>query len=263
MLKQFAMARTTPVSNLTKRSSNLCFRLVLAAITGTALGFVVLPILEPLLNTTAAGLSPLAYSHISRSSALVAYTLIWVSMLAGLSITSKASRKFPGVSASFGLHRYTTLLGLGFAAMHVLTLLSDKYMNFSIGQLLTPFMAGSYKPQWLGLGQIALYSFVVIAFSFYARNRIGVRTWRLIHSLSFALFLMTLMHGMQSSADSSIWWVQGLYWVSAVTVLLGSLYRVLAARAGRSKATVAATGLVAAGGRSQTRPTPRVLQPQQ
>jgi predicted ferric reductase len=163
------------------------------------------------------------------------------------------------MSASFGLHRYTTLLGLGFALMHALSLLGDPYMGYTLGQILTPFMAGSYKTQWLGLGQVALYSLAVVSFSFYARNRLGVRTWRLIHSLSFALFLIALIHGLQSGSDSGYWWASALYWVSAVSVLVGSIYRVTAVRTGRSREKAVATGLVAVGGRAQARPAPRVL----
>jgi predicted ferric reductase len=143
--------------------------------------------------------------------------------------------------------------------MHALSLLGDPYMGYTLGQILTPFMAGSYKPQWLGLGQVALYSLAVVAFSFYVRNRLGIRTWRLIHSLSFALFLMALIHGLQSGSDSGYWWASTLYWVSAISVLVGSIFRVAAVRIGRSREKAVATGLVAAGGRAQARPAPRAL----
>ncbi|HKP53748.1 MAG TPA: hypothetical protein VJ183_13990 [Chloroflexia bacterium] len=263
MLKQFITSRQAKSANdIPKKACNLWFRMVLAVITGTAVGLVAIPLLFPALLVTSSGLAPEAYSHIVRSSAFVAYLLLWASMLAGLSITSKAGRKWPGMSWSFGLHRYTTLLGLGFAVMHVLALLGDGYMTYTLGEVLVPFMAGSYKTQWLGLGQVALYSMAIIAFSFYARNRIGVRTWRLIHSLSFALFLMALIHGLQTGSDSGSWWASALYWMSAASVLLGALYRVLAARTGRPKEKIAATGLIAVGGKAQSRQMPRVLHAQ-
>jgi predicted ferric reductase len=242
-----------------RKTSSSRFRLVLTIITGTAVGAVAVPVVGPILGGETAGLTPQAISHITRSSALAAYLLIWVSMLAGLSITSKAARKGPGMAASFGLHRYTTLLGLGFALMHALSLLGDPYMNYTVGELLVPFTAGSYKPHWLGLGQVALYLIAMIAASFYARNKLGMRTWRLIHSLSFALFLMALIHGVQSGSDSSYTWGQGLYWVSGASVLFGSLYRVLAVRAGRPRERAVQTGLVIVGGKAQARPAARVL----
>ena len=256
MLKQLTIRRTEVSTN---QSANFWFRAVVTAITLAALGFVALPTIGTMLETSTFGLTPIAYSHITRSSALVAYVLIWASMLAGLSITGKTGRKWPGMSMSFGLHRYTTLLGLGFASIHALSLLSGAFMPYTLGQLLMPFAAGGYKPQWVGLGQVALYSMVIVSASFYVRNKIGVHTWRLIHSLSFALFLMALIHGLQVGSDSATPWASALYWFSATSILLGSLYRVLAARAGRPRAQVTTTGLVAVGGRSQSRTMPRVL----
>lgn len=260
MSNPFISPQTKPTNKVLNTIGRLWFRAMLVGITAVALGAVLLPVAAMLL----AGASPdpeyQAFSHVTRSSAFVAYILIWVSMLAGLSITSKLSRKGPGMSVSFGLHRYMTMLGLGFAAMHVLALLGDKYMGYTLGGLLIPFTAGSYKTQWLGLGQIAFYSFAIIAFSFYARKRLGVRAWRLIHALSFALFLMTLIHGLQSGSDSSNWWASALYWVSAVSILVVSTYRVLVVRVGRSKERATATGLIAVGGRAQARPEPGVAQ---
>jgi predicted ferric reductase len=228
------------------------FRLVLATIACTAVAVVALPVIVSMINAGSPGLTTEAYSHITRASAYVAYVLIWMSMLAGLSITGKAGRKRPGMQWRFGLHRYTSLLGLGFACVHALSLLGVQYMNYTIGQLLVPFIASSYNPRWVGLGQVALYSLGVVAFSFYARDRLGVRAWRLIHSLSFALFLITLIHGLQIGSDSGNLWARALYWVSATSVLLGSIYRMLAVRAGHHKASVAATGLITVGGKAQT-----------
>src|SRR5690349_11455487 len=57
---------------------------------------------------------------ITRASALVAYGLLWLSMLAGLSMTSRLSRLWPGGPTTFALHRFSSLLGLGFALLHAL-----------------------------------------------------------------------------------------------------------------------------------------------
>ena len=241
--------------------NNPWFRIVLTSVTTAAVAMVALPMLVPILLGTASGSAYEIYSHITRSSAFVAYLLLWVSMLAGLSITGKSARRWPGMASSFGVHRYTTLLGLGFAVLHALSLLGDHFMGYTLGRLLTPFLAGTHKPQWIGLGQFALYALAVISLSFYVRNRIGIRAWRLIHSLSFALFLTALIHGLQTGSDSGQWWATALYCVSAASVLLGSIYRVLSARAGRPKSAAAATGLLAVAGKAQTPPSARVLQP--
>ena len=229
--------------------------LIAAAATGAALAGALLPLL-PTLAGSLAGATPHAYWYISRACAFVAFGLLWLSMLAGLGITGGLARRWPSLPGAFELHRFTALLGLGFAAAHALVLLGDAYSNYSLGQLLTPFFAGAYRPVWVGFGQVSIYLLAAVAGSFYVKDRLGVRAWRLIHMLSFALFVLTLAHGLGSGTDSGAAWAQALYWGSAVSVLGLSLQRMRVVRGGRSRAAGARTGLVAAGGMGQApRPT--------
>ena len=208
----------------------------------------------PALAGSFSGAAPHAYWYISRACAFVAFGLLWLSMLAGLGITSRLARYWPSLPGSFELHRFTALLGLGFAAMHVLVLLADQYINYSVAQLLVPFMSSNYRQAWVGFGQLAIYLLAAVAFSFYVKDRLGIHAWRLIHMLSFALFLMTIIHGVASGTDSGDLWAQALYWGSALSVLGLSVYRVPAVRRGRAKADRAATGLLATGGRAPSPP---------
>ena len=127
--------------------------LIAAAATGAALAGALLPLL-PTLAGSLAGATPHAYWYISRACAFVAFGLLWLSMLAGLGITGGLARRWPSLPGAFELHRFTALLGLGFAATHALVLLGDAYSNYSLGQLLTPFFAGDYRPVWVGFGQV-------------------------------------------------------------------------------------------------------------
>lgn len=260
-MNTLATTKQIELTNNTKKANNLGYRAVLGLIATAAVCLVAGPLLLSMYDGTFTGAQYEIVSHITRSSAFAAYILIWGAMLAGLSITSKAARKRPGVAWSFGVHRFTTLLGLGFAGLHGLSLLGDPFMGYTMEQVLVPFGAGTYKPQWIGLGQVALYALAVVAFSFYLRNRIGVRTWRLIHSLSFALFLMALIHGLQTGSDSGSWWATALYWTSSGSIALGSVNRIVSARKGQSKQSAGATGLIAVAGKAQVLPAARVLQP--
>jgi predicted ferric reductase len=253
MFSQSKTRQNEPMVGAPRQRTALWFWMLLAIAGGVAFGVAVLPALLG----SVSGSSPHVFWYVSRAAAFVAYVLLWMSMLAGLGITSKLSRFWPGMPASFELHRYTALLGLGFALFHALILLGDKYINYTLVQLLIPFMSSNYLPEWVGFGQVAFYLLSVVALSFYFRDRIGVRTWRLIHMLSFALFLAAMVHGLQSGTDSTDWWAQGLYWVSIASVLFGSVYRVIALRIGRSRKALAASGLVAAAGRAQVSPSRR------
>jgi predicted ferric reductase len=144
---------------------------------------------------------------------------------------------------------------------HALMLLGDRSLNYTVGQILVPFLGGAYNAQWVGFGQLAFYLLAVVALSFYFRGRLGIHAWRMIHMLSFALFLMVLIHGLKSGSASQNPWALALYWASGASVVLGSVYRAMSVRRGRAKSAVAAqTGLVVHAGRAQARPgqaTPR------
>lgn len=203
--------------------------LLLATAAGTLVAIWVLPIWLPGLNASLQGATPQVFWFLSRSSAIVAYSLLWLSMAFGLIITNKLARLWPGGPVAFDLHQYTSLLGLAFALFHALILLGDKYMNFHVLQILTPFATSGYRPAWVGLGQLAFYSMAIVALSFYLRRQIGSHIWRLIHYLSFGAYLLALTHAVVSGTDSVVFWASGLYWLSGGALLFLFFYRVLLA----------------------------------
>jgi predicted ferric reductase len=251
MFGRITRQQSEPVAGAARRKAPFRFWKVVIAAAVVGISLTLVPEALPGLANSLSGTAPQAYWYISRASAFVAFGLIWLSMLAGLGITSRLGRFWPGMPGNYELHRFTGLLGIGFGLIHALVLLGDKYMNYTLGQLLVPFMSGSYRPEWIGFGQLSFYILVVVAFSFYVRDRLGIYTWRMIHMLSFALFLMVIVHGLQSGTDSQTLWAQALYWGSAASVLLGSVCRVVAARTGRPKTAPSAKRLVAHAGRSQ------------
>src|SRR5439155_11876718 len=98
--------------------------------------------------------------------AFVAFGLLWLSMLAGLGITSMISRRWPGMPTSYEIHRFTGFLGIGFGLIHALVLLGDKYITYTLPQLLVPFLSSNYRPEWVGFGQLSFYLLLVVAFCF-------------------------------------------------------------------------------------------------
>ena len=201
--------------------------MLLAVTIGAVAAGVVLPNWLPGLSNSLLGEAPKAYWYLSRMSAMTAFVLLWLSMSSGVIITNKLARLWPGGPTAFDLHQYTSLLGLAFGLFHALILLGDKYMNYTLAQILIPFNSVDYKPGWVGLGQIAFYLMIIVAFSFYIRKRIGHKTWRAIHYISFAIFGLTLLHGIFSGTDSAEAWARGLYWASGISLLFLTVYRVL------------------------------------
>jgi len=216
-------------SNEFESSLNIqTFLLFMVAIAvGLLVAVVLLPSWMPNLAFSLGGAEPKAFWYLSRATAFVSLSLLWVSMALGLGITNKMARMWPGAPAAFAIHEYVSLLGLAFAIFHALIILGDQYINFTVVQLLTPFSTVAYKPQWVGLGQVGFYAWALIALSFYIRPTIGQKTWRLFHYLTFGLYFLALFHGIFSGTDSSANWAQQYYWFSGASLLFLFFVRIL------------------------------------
>lgn len=229
------MAVITPNNNLPSGKAVVWGMVALIGIVlGAAAAVVVLPIWAPALAETLVGVAPKGYWYLSRGAALVAYTLLWLSLALGLSMTSKVSRAWPGGPTVFELHQFTSLWALAYAVFHAVILLGDRYMAYTPLQLALPFGSVNYETFAVGLGQLALYIMLPVTFTFYVRQRIGQRAWRLVHYASFAVYLLATAHGLQAGTDSRATPVVALYALSAATIFFLTTYRVLMIFAARN-----------------------------
>lgn len=198
-----------------------------ASMLGMLVATLVLPFVLPNMAFSLSGDSPKAYWYLSRGTAFVSLSLLWLSMALGLGITNKMARLWPGMPATFAIHEYVSLLGLAFAAFHAFILLGDHYINFTLLQLFIPFSTTDYRPFWVGVGQIGFYIWLMVALSFYIRPVIGQKFWRLLHYLSFAMYLVGIFHAIFSGTDSSMGWAQNYYWFSAGSLIFLFFVRIV------------------------------------
>jgi predicted ferric reductase len=212
--------------------------LLLGAVAGALVAVVVLPVWLPVLSGSLLGPEPKAYWYLARISGLVSYTLLWLSMVFGLLMTGKLARAWPGGPAAFDLHQHTSLLGLALVLFHALILLGDRYIQATLVQVLVPFAYTGFAPLWVGLGQLAFYGLALVGLSFYVKDRLGRRAWRLVHFLSFAVFGLALAHGIASGTDGEAALTRALYWASGGSILFLTVYRALASWRVRPARTV-------------------------
>jgi predicted ferric reductase len=203
--------------------------LFVAMIVGLLIAVLILPAWLPNLSFSLGGDAPKVYWYLSRATAFVSLSLLWLSMALGLGMTNKMARLWPGAAAAFAIHEYVSLLGLAFAVFHAIVILGDHYINFTLLQLLIPFSTTDYRPFWVGIGQLAFYTWLILAISFYIRPLIGQKFWRFLHYASFGMYLMGIFHGLFSGTDTSAGWAQAYYWSSAGSLLFLLTYRILAA----------------------------------
>lgn len=158
------------------------------------------------------------YWYLSRASGLVAFWLLALSGGLGMSITSRLWDGLLDRSWVYEMHKFLSLLALGFIGFHVAVLIPDPWTSFGIADLVLAGHA-KYQPLAVALGVIAMYGAVVGTGSFWVKRWIGHKTWRLVHYTTFATFALALAHGLSVGTDSGETWME-LNYMAALFLFL-------------------------------------------
>jgi len=174
---------------------------------------------------------------ITRAAGLTGYFLIWLSMAWGLAIPSKIAQPLVEGTFTYDFHEHLSLLGLGFILLHIVVLMFDRYLRFSLAQLLIPFV-DSYRPFWVGLGIISLYVFLVVTVTFYLRAQIGTKAFRSIHMFSLLGYLGATFHGLFAGTDSALPVTMFLYGGTFLSIVFLTVYWLVMRQSEKAEVTV-------------------------
>jgi methionine sulfoxide reductase heme-binding subunit len=119
-------------------------------------------------------------------------------------------------------HRSAAVVTLALLGLHAVLLILDSYVDISVPGALVPFTAG-YGGFAVGLGTLAMYCLVVVALSGALRGRLAgspgaTRWWRPVHALAYAVWPLSIAHGLLVGSDTGTWWAWTLYGGSALAV---------------------------------------------
>jgi methionine sulfoxide reductase heme-binding subunit len=155
--------------------------------------------------------------YTARAGGLLAFALLTASVVLGLTLSGRARlRRWPRFAVE-DVHRFAGLLAGTFVGIHVLALLVDSYVPFSLTQVLVPGTA-SYRPLATALGVVGLELLAALAVANRYRKRLSYRFWRRTHYLNFAVWSLALVHGIASGTDSGTPWAVALYGLAAGAV---------------------------------------------
>jgi predicted ferric reductase len=137
---------------------------------------------------------------VSRSSGMVAWVLVTLSLCWGLFVSTKAVAKASTPSWLLDLHRFFGGLAVTFVAIHLLGLWADSYVEFGWAELFVPF-ASEWKSGAVAWGIVATYLLVAVELTSLAMKHLPRRLWRWIHHLSLPLYVMATYHGLAAGTD--------------------------------------------------------------
>jgi methionine sulfoxide reductase heme-binding subunit len=182
-------------------------------------------------NVIAASAGPSAYWYLTRSTGAVALVLLTLTVALGVvDVRRYASARWPRFVID-GLHRNLALVTLVFLVLHILTSVLDSFAPIGLIDAVIPFV-GSYRPFWLGLGAVSFDLLLAVTITSLARRRVGYRTWRAVHWLSYASWPVALLHGFGTGSDVRNTWLMLLSIACLMVVVISVIARVAAGAPG-------------------------------
>jgi len=154
---------------------------------------------------------------VARAGGFVAYGLLTLAIVTGLLHSLRWSgERWPRL-VNNEVHTHLTLLSLIFTVVHVIAVALDPFTAFRLNELLVP-LASHYRPLWMAFGILALYLGIAVGLSTALRPRIGYRAWRMLHFMTFAVFVFATIHGLGTGSDSRTGWATAIYALSTLAV---------------------------------------------
>lgn len=170
----------------------------------------------------------------SRAAGITAMVLASMSVGLGLSMAGRLGRS--RLSDRKVLHEALSIGVMLAIAVHGLSLIGDSYLSPSLADVTIPFVSG-YKTLWTSLGIISGWGLILLGLSFYARKRIGMSRWKMIHRFTLVVWAGGLIHSIGEGTDAGETWFLALLALTTAPPLLLLGARVSDALSRRTPAT--------------------------
>lgn len=153
-----------------------------------------------------------------RAAGIGAYLMLFLSVTWGLIATTAPLGKRIAKPSATLLHQFMSTCGLALVAVHVGLLLIDRFVPFTLPDVLIPLHA-AYRPAALAFGIVGMYALVAVIVLSWLRKRIGTTWWRRSHLAAVPTFTLTLLHAMFAGTDSLRPWMLVMYLVTGSLVV--------------------------------------------
>lgn len=164
---------------------------------------------------------------VARSTGLVCLVLLTLTVVLGITASTRvASTGWPRFVTQ-GLHRNVSLFVLALLAAHIAAVVADDYVPLYLRDAVVPFVA-RYRPIWVGLGVLALHLLLALVVTSLLRQQLGYGTWRVVHWIAYLSWPLALLHGLGTGSDPRRGWVLVLTVACALAVLIAIGWRIVA-----------------------------------
>jgi len=212
---------------------------------------------------------PHLWWYVTRASALVGWALMTASVLWGILLSTRVMRRIDNPAWLQDLHRYLGGLTLFMVGLHMVSLMLDPWLKFTVVEELIPF-GTDFKPLPVALGIVAFYLLVAVQGSSLIMNRLPRKFWKGLHYASYGALLLIALHAGWTGTDVSTWWYRVLAIVLIGVATIAVLTRVIVGRRNGASPAKASTSTITDvpavaqstaedAGEHHVRPTPATL----
>lgn len=149
--------------------------------------------------------------YIIRASGFVGAGLLILLMISGIGHVTGFTYRFVAPVKAWAVHKAMGIALLISVAIHVIFVLFDHFVKFSVPQVLIPFLSHynngtSFAGLALGtlgitFGILAMYGIVVVVFSSLGWIESKPNTWRSLHYVSYFVVASVFLHGLFVGSD--------------------------------------------------------------
>lgn len=138
---------------------------------------------------------------VNRATGLVLIATMTLTVVLGV----LSGRRAPAVRwprfVTQGLHRAVAGISVVLLVGHIVSAVADDYVPIDWWQAVLPYGA-TYKPLYLSLGTLAFDLLGIVVATSLLRGRIPDVVWSRLHLLSYAVWALSVVHGLGIGSDT-------------------------------------------------------------
>lgn len=172
--------------------------------------------------------------YVTRASGLIAAAALVILIISGIGQVTGYTYKFLDPLTSWASHR---ALGITFGVavlVHMFSLVFDKFVSFSLLQVLVPWLS-DYRQAvvfgwhvgslWVALGVLAFYFCGVVIITSLVWVEKKPYIWKFIHLLSYLIILFVFVHALYLGTDLAHGIFRLLWWLFGIAIIIAGLSR--------------------------------------
>ncbi|MCF8541346.1 MAG: 2Fe-2S iron-sulfur cluster binding domain-containing protein [Aurantimicrobium sp.] len=207
---------------------------------------------------------PHIWWYVTRASSIIAWVLLTGSVVLGILLSTRVMRKIDNPAWLQDLHRYISGLALIFVILHMVSLMLDDFVHFSLAELLIPgATAGSSvssvqaKTLAVTLGVLAFYLMAAVQVTSWFMNKLPRRFWKGVHYSAYGALVLVTFHAAFTGTDVSQLWYKTLSIILIAAAAGAILVRVIVGNKTRPARSAAADAALRSGATVTTSASPR------